>query len=89
MVVLTKYIYIYIYIYRYIYIQVYIKIYRELVWENSDGDRKTVLCLYRIYNSSRRREVLCPIRGPIQHGREYCKVLVIQIDVNVCFRRKS
>ena len=35
--------------------------------------------------SSRRREVVYPI----QHGREYGKVLVIRTDVNVRIRRKS
>ena len=34
-------------------------------------------------NSNRRREVVCQIE------REYCKVLVIRMDVNVRIRRKS
>ena len=37
------------------------------------------------YTNSSKSEVVCPI----QHGREYCKVLVIRIDVNIRIRQKS
>ena len=42
--------------------------------------------LYRILQTRAEDEMFVCV---VQHGREYCKVLVLRMDVNVRIRRKS